>query len=555
MRHLLLLIQMKLLWLTLNSSWSHSSLALPLVHTACRSRDGWQWSAYSATIKDDLAVAANDVARQEPDLLCAPLYIFNRSFVLELLERVKALLPRVRIVVGGPECLGDGARELLRRHDVIECACKGEGEAVIPALLDAVAGSRDPGEVAGVVTRGNLERIVAAQLYDAWEKAPAPCLDEFFDLGKPFVQVETSRGCPNRCTFCTSAGAALRYRPLEAVRQELAFLCGHGVREIRLLDRTFNAPPARAVELLRLFREDFSQMHFHLEFNPCLIPQELREELSKARPGQLHIEAGMQSMHEEVLDAIGRAHTCQRAVDGLRFLCSLTAVVVHSDLISGLPEQTLPGLCEDVRRMSAIGPGEIQLEVLKILRGTALEEDAARLGLVHSPEPPYDVMRTPWMDGAEIIEARYLSRIVDLYYNARALRGAFRICLERDGFLRAFLGYVRRQGLELGDAPSLKKRFLWLYDFVKGQHIPEAVDALRIEWMKEAFGATGICADAQSVAEPGKGVCLYSCVEEAVLKDREARYWRIGCSDGRTMLFVYHRGVAPNKAVAVFQLP
>ena len=494
---------------------------------------------------------AGEVVGHSPDLVCAPIYIFNRPYVLEALGRIKALLPQVLIAVGGPECLGGGAKELIAKNEFIDFACQGEGEAMMPLLLDAIAEGRNIA-IPGVVSRENSENATA-RIFDDWANSyEIPCLDEFYDFTKGFVQVETSRGCPNHCAFCTSAGVPVRYRPLDSVRREFTILEGHGVREIRLLDRTFNMPPSRAVELLKIFRTEFPKMHFHLEFNPCIMPQNLRDELRMANDGQLHIEAGMQSMHEEVVDAIGRVHTCEKAIEGLKFLCSLPGVVVHSDLISGLPEQTLSGLYDDIVRMGEIGPGEIQLEVLKILKGTALEDAADELGLRHSPFAPFDVMCTPWMSASEIIEARYLSRILDLFYNTAVLQEAFRKCLGASGFLKNFLEWLRCNGMDLGPSPSLKKRFLWMYDYIKGKGYSEAMDALRISWMKESFGAAGPCADAECM-EKLEGVLLDRIAgSEADDISRDARYYRLVCSDGRGLVFVYNRGVAPNKAIAVY---
>lgn len=543
---------MKLVWLTINSSWSHSSLALPLLHTACRQCKEWQWEKYAGTIKDDPGTIACKISGMAPDLVCASVYIFNRAFVLEVLERVRVLLPHVRIAIGGPECLGGGAAEIVEKCHFIDYACRGEGETIMPSLLAAIAGDEDGEKIPGVVSRAHQDES-EPQIYEDWMQAPMPCLDEFYDFSKSFVQVETSRGCPNHCTFCTSAGTAVRYRSLEAVRQEMMAIRQHGIREIRLLDRTFNLPPSRAVELLQMFRTEFADMHFHLEFNPCLLPQVVREELAAAKPGQLHIEAGMQSMHPEVLDAIGRVNTCEKAIEGLAFLCSQKSIVVHSDLISGLPQQTLPGLFADVRRMSEIGPGEIQLEVLKILKGTVLEKEAERLGMKYASMAPYDVMSTPWMSPEDILISRYLSRLVDLYYNAESLQPVFRLCLEQPGFLEDFLAYGQANGLDLGPAPSLKKRFLWLYEYLKDKKLPEVMDELRIAWMKEAFGAVGPCADARLTEHSGNIAWPQLSGAEQDRFDREAKYYRLACSDGRTLIFVYHRGIAPNKAVAVYQ--
>lgn len=553
---------MRLLWLAVNASHAHSSLALPLAHLAARDCAGWSWHAVAGVLADDAGELAVRVNAEEPDLLSATLYLFNRRLVLDILQRVKVLRPQCRIAVGGPECSGQGAAELLARYPQIDFALDGEAEAALPRMLDLIrCGNDDFHGIAGLAWRNAAGQAVingGRALYDAWSSAPAPVTSIFFDGGKPFVQMETTRGCPQGCSFCTSCHSAVRYKSLDAVRDELTQLHARKIRDVRLLDRTFNAPSGRCVSLLRLFREHFADMRFHLEIHPQLLSPDIRDELRLARSGQLHIEAGIQTLLPAALRKVGRLDQPERALDGLAFLCQCPGFATHADLLAGLPEQSYADVLHDVGRLVAIGPAEIQLEVLKILHGTPLREQAAAVGLRFSPEAPYDVIATNTMSAQELHRCRKLSRLLDTTYNHPALRDAFRAIACTPDAIADMLAFMERQGLSLGPAPSLKKRFALLSAFLHEQPAGEvrrrALDALAYNWLLWAFPpGDGPAQNAQPANElPEDAQCVYgdpSCRPQA-----GRRLWMLGTST-HNCWFLYDRAIAPNRAAAVFHSP
>jgi len=296
----------RLVWLTVNCSYSHSSLALPLIHSACREVGGWRWERVEVTREEDPAAIASQIVSARCDLLCATLYLFNREAVFKILKRVKALSPETHIAVGGPECPASDARNILAENSFISTVFSGEGEGTFPDFLR------------NFPQKSVLRRAIPDgrnACFEAWPDSPFPVDDEFFRTDKPFVQIETSRGCPMSCFYCTSSGVPARARDIALVEQELAKLQAKGVREIRVLDRTFNLPQDRGAALLRMFRQ-FPDIHFHLEIHPQFLGQELRECLRSALPGQLHIEAGIQSFDPVVQRAVGRRSDPAKALDG-----------------------------------------------------------------------------------------------------------------------------------------------------------------------------------------------------------------------------------------------
>jgi radical SAM superfamily enzyme YgiQ (UPF0313 family) len=549
----------RLLWLAVNASYVHSSLALPLAQVASARCVGWSWQAIDARIAEDAGELAVRISAAAPELLCATLYLFNRQLVLDVLQRVKLLRPRCRIAVGGPECSGQGASELLARYNAIDFALDGEAEAALPSLLDFLqAGATEFSGIDGLHWRNAAGQPVAnagKALYDGWDSAPAPLSSPFFDLSKPFVQVETARGCSQNCSYCSSCNSTMRYKSLAAVRAELAQLQQRGVREIRLLDRTFNTPPSRCVDLLRLFREEFSKLRFHLEIHPQLLSPAIRAELQQARPGQLHIEAGIQTLKPAALRAVRRLDQPERALEGLAFLCSCKAFDTHADLLAGLPEQSYDDVLQDVLRLVAVGPAELQLETLKLLHGTPMREEAAAAGLRFSPETPYDVIASRSMNAEDLWRCRKLSRLLDLTYKHPALRQAFHAAITTTEELSALLSFMEEQGLKLGPAPNLKKRFAQFLAFLQQQppsaKRQSALDALAYHWLLWAFPAgEGPAKSARLAKElPADARCIDGDPNCQPRPGR--RLHTLHCSD-KIYCFVYDRAIAPNRAAAVF---
>jgi radical SAM superfamily enzyme YgiQ (UPF0313 family) len=473
---------MKLLWLDINCSYAHASLALPAIHAQCGDRDA-EWAALSSVLSTSPGRVAAQIVVERPDILAGTAWLFTREYLLQVIVRAKALLPKTIVILGGPEFLGENEL-FLRREPSVDAVFRGEGEEAFSRWLK-VAGKRSEwASIPGLCyldEHGAYRDNGRAQVSDFAALNP-PEASRFFFRDKPFVQLESARGCFSRCSFCVSgAEKPVRTIPVGAVRRRIAQMKARGVQEIRLLDRTFNGDPRRAMELLDVFSE-YSDLRFHLELHPALLPDELRRRLAALPTGLLHVEAGIQSLREPVLNACRRAGRLEDALDGLRFLCERPNLVTHADLIVGLPLYTLEHVFEDVRTLAAFGAGEIQLELLKVLPGTALRREAEALGVVYSPVPPYEVLKTREMNVDDIQTGRQLSRLLDFYYNARAWQGiTMRLIREKSAFLSLFLEWMRR-GEYLEQPLSVEKRGLLLYEFIAGS-CPVYVGPMAEAWL------------------------------------------------------------------------
>ncbi|MBR2357786.1 MAG: DUF4080 domain-containing protein [Lentisphaeria bacterium] len=536
----------RLLFLTVNCSFSHSSLALPLLHNACRELDSWEWVRCDTTNTGNVLATVQAVCDARCDLVVADLYLFNRQMTLDILQRYHAIDPACRIAVGGPECLGEGAAELLKDFPWLDCVFRGEGEEEFRNYLANFTENASrthyilPADGCGV--------------YENWAASPYPATSEFFVTDKPFVQIETSRGCPMKCFYCTSGNTRTRYRSLEQVAGELQLLSAKGVKEIRVLDRTFNLPQKRGAELLRMFREDFPHIKFHLELHPQFLDEAMRRELEQALPGQLHIEVGVQCLDKNVQDLSGRCSDRQAVLDGLAFLCCRQAFATHADLLAGMPGQKLEHILADTADLMKLGVAEIQLEVLKVLPGTPLRKIAETHGIKYSRQTPYDVMMSNTMSLSNIETARALSRLLDLTYNNHFLHQPVREMLaELPETVSKLLEFFHQANGSSTVVWDLKKRFLFLNDFCINHQLVNSRKALAYQWLLAGF-------------LPGQGPDIYSRKAADIppearltsgnaecLHARESRYWSFALP-GRLCYIAYNRQYNLNRPAAIWSI-
>ena len=476
---------MKILWIDLNSSYAHSSLALPALHAQIMTDPSIEWEIVSATINENTGMIVDEIYHHQPDILAATTWLFNHEQLIHVASRVKALLPKTCLVLGGPEFLGDN-EEFLRKNPFVDCVFRGEGEEVFPQWLTCWNHPEQWHTVPGLCYltpyKEYKDNGIARVLNFAGLVPPEQ--SRFFNWSKPFVQLETTRGCFNTCAFCVSGGEKpVRTLSIESIRERLQLIHAHGIKNVRVLDRTFNYNPRRAKELLRLFLEFHPDIRFHLEIHPALLSEELKEELSLLPKGLLHLEAGIQSLREPVLEKSRRMGKLSDALDGLRFLCALPNMETHADLIAGLPLYHLHEIFEDVRTLAGYAAGEIQLESLKLLPGTEMRRRAEELGIKYSPLPPYEVLQTHEISVSELQTARQLSRLLDGFYNTPAWQALTReLILNDEQFLHRFLAYLTKANL-IDQPMSLEKRGLILYEFCK-QNYPEYQIQAAIAWIE-----------------------------------------------------------------------
>lgn len=480
---------MKVLWLDINSSYSHSSVALPAIHAQVAGRTDWEWDVVRGTINDNPGTLAAEVADRKPDVIAATFWLFTHQMQIEVLSRAVQLLDDVKVVCGGPEFLGDN-EAFLRRHSFVTAIIKGEGEVALPAFLDAINDSTQWSEITGLCWISSDDKTYhdngTARVQD-FASLRYPEESPFFKWDKPFVQLETTRGCFNTCAFCVSGGEKpVRYQSLEQVEARLENIYSHGIKDVRVLDRTFNYDMQRACDMLDLFARYAGRMRFHLEIHPSLISDVLKDKLAGLPKGLLHLEAGIQSLDSSVLAESGRKGSLKSSIDGLAYLCTLDNLEVHADLIAGLPQYSIDMLVGDIARLVNIGVDELQVESLKVLPGTKMRDEAAEKGLKYSPLPPYEVLCSSAMSPEELRIAMQVSRMLDFYYNAPAWQNVTASLIAGNPeFITDYTKHLNN--IMVLDSPlSLERRGVILYEYCKTHH-PEILGEISIAWIEAGY--------------------------------------------------------------------
>jgi anaerobic magnesium-protoporphyrin IX monomethyl ester cyclase len=238
------------------------------------------------------------------------------------------------------------------------------------------------------------------------------------DLKKALVYCETSRGCPFSCAFClSSVEGQVRSYPEERIRGDLLFLMRHKVAKIKLVDRTFNYDAARANMIWKMILEHNTGSHFHFEIAADLLTEENLALLRRVPEKTFRFEIGIQSTREDTLERVGRPSSLGRIFENVRRLRRETRIELHLDLVAGLPGEDYGGFLESLQRVAELDPHEIQIEPLKVLKGSPMRDIAMREGYQFSSYPPYTILATPWLSFEEIGRIETIGRLLDLFYN------------------------------------------------------------------------------------------------------------------------------------------
>lgn len=483
---------MKILWLDINSSYSHSSLAIPALDSQLSNvqREQHQWKILSGSLKMSSSWYISQILDYEPNIILSTAWLYNHMLLKEVLIKVYALRPQTRIVLGGPEFLGDNCA-YLKENRYAEALFRGEGEEVYASFIASIDNPTQCYSLKGFCYIDNNDNYIdnGEAIVSNFTALNPPEISNFFNWEKPFIQIETSRGCFNKCAFCISGGVRkIEDIPATMLRERIQNVYNKGIREIRILDRTFNANPKRALELISIFREFNQEIQFHLEVHPSLLNKELEEAIKATPSGVLHFEAGVQSLQDNVLKACERYGSSESTLKGIKFLSQTMSHEVHTDLIAGLPYYSYQQLIQDIKVLLTIFPDEIQLELLKLLPGTKLRAQAHSTGIKFSPLPPYEVLETPWISYIELELSIALSRILDIYYNHSIWQKTFtEISLLNPTFLEQFALYFSEKNYGHGLNRETKGLILWEFCLIS---FKDVLPSIAVTWMENGLSFT-----------------------------------------------------------------
>jgi anaerobic magnesium-protoporphyrin IX monomethyl ester cyclase len=417
---------MNILLTTLHAKYSHASLALPCLAAGCSDLPGVAVIIREYTVNEPREHLLRLIMSERADMVAFSCYIWNIEKTLRIASDIKKIAPETRIVLGGPE-VSFGAFELMHDHPAVDFVIKGEGEAVFRQLVEALAGQgperpsyssleeidnlffREGRDIsAGPHSRGYLQL----------DSIPSPFEAGLVDMNKPLTYYETSRGCPFSCAFClSSVEGQVRSYSMERIRRDLLLLMQKEVQQIKLVDRTFNYDARRADEIWSFILEHNHGSHFHFEIAADLLSDTSIDILTRVPTDTFRFEIGVQSASADTLKQVNRTADLGRIFYVIRKLRAETRIELHLDLVAGLPGEDYAAFLTSLQAVAELHPHQIQVEPLKVLKGSPMREIAAREDYYFSATPPYTILRNPWLSYDDIGRIESIGRLLDLFYN------------------------------------------------------------------------------------------------------------------------------------------
>lgn len=351
--------------------------------------------------------ALERILAENPKIVGVGVYIWNVGPATELVALIKAVSPQTVVVLGGPEVSHEADRQAIAC--LADHVIQGEADLAFAGLCGELLRGRRP-----------ADKVMRAELPDLGTVALPYDLYDERDIEHRVIYVEASRGCPFGCEFCLSSldAAVRRFSPDRFLGQMQALL-DRGATQFKFVDRTFNLNVDVARTILEFFLDRYkSGMFLHFEVIPDHLPDELREIIRRFPAGAMQFEIGVQTFNEEVARRINRRQDMRKVEQNLRFLRDQTAVHRHCDLIAGLPGEDIGSFAGGFDRLIALGPQEIQVGMLKRLRGAPIARHSDEWRMVYSPNPPYEVLQTEAIDFATMQRLRRFARYWDMVGNS-----------------------------------------------------------------------------------------------------------------------------------------
>jgi radical SAM superfamily enzyme YgiQ (UPF0313 family) len=402
---------------TLNAKYIHAAFGL-----RCLMANMAELRPRTAVAEFDINQRPLDIAETilaaNPRILGLGVYVWNVGPTTELVAILKRLRPDLLIVLGGPEVSYEcDAQEIVRLADHV---ITGEADLAFAQLCRTLLSEPAPADAPATVETSKPFKIIPAPLPELGKLAQPYELYDDKDVAHRVIYVEASRGCPFTCEFCLSSlEIPVRQFPLEEFLAAMDRLLQRGLRQFKFVDRTFNLHLATSRRILGFFLERWTPGLFvHFEMVPDRLPSELRELIAKFPPGALQFEVGIQTFEPEVEKLISRRQNHDRLADNFRWLRGHSGVHIHADLIAGLPGETLESFARGFDRLMELGPQEIQVGILKRLRGTPIIRHDREWAMKYNPVAPYEVLSTRTMDFGTLARLRRFAKFWDLYGNS-----------------------------------------------------------------------------------------------------------------------------------------
>ena len=435
----------KIVWLALNAKYTHTSLAVRYLREACRPVA--RTEILELTINNQLLEILGEIYERQPAVLGIACYIWNIELVRRLLPLLARVLPDTVVLCGGPEVSYE-TEAFMAEFPQVDFVLRGEGEEAVRCLLPRIleAGRRAAAaDIPGVAWRrqdGQVEPGQAVTVAEADRIPFAYQAEEMPALRERILYYETSRGCPFSCAYCLScATRGVRVLPLERVFAELAFFIRQDVRQVKFVDRTFNANKQHFLPILQFLLQQDCRTNFHFEIAVDYLDDEVLAVLAQMPRGRVQLEIGIQSTNPRTLARVSRVNHWDRIAGNITRLLSFHNMHLHVDLIIGLPEEGMASFARSFNEVYALQPDMLQLGFLKFLKGAAMMELAAAGEYQYMDTAPYEVLSNRWLSYAEIRWLHSFEMVFGYYYNAGRCRRTLAYLIREAAQGQAFAFY------------------------------------------------------------------------------------------------------------------
>ena len=419
---------MKILLVACNAKYIHSNLAVyDLQAYASDYADHIVLKEYTINQqKDDIM---RDIYLEHPDVVCVSCYIWNLSFVKELMADLIKILPGADFWAGGPEVSYD-AEKFLTENSEFKGVMVGEGEETFKELAGYYVekNPQDLKDMTGICYRDG-DQIIHNGWRQIMDLSSIPFIyKDLSEFKNRIIYYESSRGCPFSCSYCLSSiDKKLRFRDTETVKKELQFFIDNKVPQVKFVDRTFNCKHDHAMAIWKYINEhDNGVTNFHFEISADLLREEELQEMSTMRPGLIQLEIGVQSTNSDTIKAIHRTMDFEKLKGIVDRIHSFGNIHQHLDLIAGLPYEDYDSFRNSFNDVYALKPQQLQLGFLKVLKGSHMMEMCREYGIVYKTQEPYEVLSTKWLDYDHVLKLKTVENMVEVYYNS----GQFQNTLE-----------------------------------------------------------------------------------------------------------------------------
>ena len=415
---------MKIIASTLNAKYIHTNLAIRYLKAYAAPDFDVELAEY--TIKDPTLNIVTDLFNKKPDVIGFSCYIWNIEETIKVIEIIKKITPNVKIVLGGPEVSYD-VIHWLNRLPQVDCIVMGEGEATFKELLEQFHGEMNLENIQGIAYMKDGKPIIntVRQKIDLRESpSPFRFKEDIPHLSKRVTYIETSRGCPFSCQFCLSSiEVGVRYFNREKIKEDIRYLMANGAKTIKFVDRTFNISRSYAMEMFQfLIDEHLPGTVFQFEITGDIMRPEVIEFLNNEAPaGLFRFEIGVQSTNDLTNELVKRRQNFEKLKRTVTMVKDGGKIAQHLDLIAGLPEEDYQSFRKTFNDVFELGPEELQLGFLKMLRGTGLRLSAKQYGYTYMDYSPYEILGNNVIDFNDIVRIKQVEDVLEKYWNAHRM--------------------------------------------------------------------------------------------------------------------------------------